>query len=279
MSIVWFGDDRQLSIAVEAPNGLHRGAGVHRLTFPARLDGRNTMTGGVSVDVRGDAWLGSGGGDWLGRITSTQPVITSDTGPFDASILLALTDEQLTVIEDRRCGSDVTFRLDVWLTLGFDPAVAQGDANRRWPSKLANLEVLIQSGPWSRLLAQVGAGVSLAVVVPIPLNQHDAKSTQAGHHLREAIRKVNAGEYADAAVAARRALDVLNDHWPTASAVMRVERTQRTLEQRLGLLHYSLASLAGAAPHGDATASSIVWDRTKALAVISAVASLAACAQ
>src|SRR5690242_21315373 len=48
-----------------------------------------------------------------------------------------------------------------------------------------------------RLLSQVSTATSLAVVVPVPLDASTA--ARIGVHLREAIRKVNNGEYGDAA--------------------------------------------------------------------------------
>jgi len=64
---VRFGDGRELSINIEHPNGLMKGAGRHRLQFPVDIDSRNTIGTGVPFALRGQAWLGAPGGDWLGR--------------------------------------------------------------------------------------------------------------------------------------------------------------------------------------------------------------------
>jgi len=276
MSVAYFGAGRELSITIDPPSGLHHGAGLHRLTFPVGVDCRNTMSGGVPVELRGEIWLGTGGGDWLGTVTTDQPVATS--GQRRTNLVLPLTDEQLAVIEQRRAGSDLQFGIDLWATLGFDPAVADGDQEARWPSKQIQVQVPIQSGPWQRLLSQLGGRPSLAVVLPVPLASPGHLNSLIGDHLRDAIRKVNAGEYADAVVAARRSLDVIENTWPSAKSVLEVDQRQRTLEQRLGLMRAAVASLAGPAPHGDPVASSITWNRENALAVIAAITALAACA-
>jgi hypothetical protein len=273
-----FGGDRQMSIHIDSPLSLLKGAGLHRLLFVARLDTRNTMTAGVPIDLRGEAWLGSGGGDWLGMWWTPEPVV-SRIEPFEATLILPLTDEQLAVIEQRRAGSDLTIQLDVRAVLGYDPAHATGDENDRWPGRKTQLNVPVQAEAWVRLLAQSSMASSLAVVVPVPLAGGDARYAKIGDHLREAIRKVNAGEYADAAVAARRALDVLSEEWPHEAQVRSTPARERTLGQRLGLLRDALYSLAGAAPHGDSTASAIGWDRERSLAVIAATAALCACAK
>ncbi len=46
---------------------------------------------------------------------------------------------------------------------------------------------------WTRLLSQAAAGMTLAVVVPVPLNASVAG--RGSVHLRNAIAKVNDGDY------------------------------------------------------------------------------------
>jgi hypothetical protein len=52
VALITFGGGRQLSINIREPNALMRGAGLHRLTFPVELDGRNTIGGGVPIALR-----------------------------------------------------------------------------------------------------------------------------------------------------------------------------------------------------------------------------------
>jgi len=57
--------------------------------------------------------------------------------------------------------------------------------------------------------------MSLAVVVPTPFG--DRPAGEIGAHLREAIRKVNNGEYDDAVTEARKAIhvmDAVHGPWP-----------------------------------------------------------------
>jgi hypothetical protein len=106
VQVLTFGGGRQLSVSVGEPTALMRGAGLHRLTFPISLDSRNTISGGVPVALSGWAWLSMTGMDWLGSWSTERPVITREE-PFNATVVLPLTDEQLAVIEQRRAGSDI----------------------------------------------------------------------------------------------------------------------------------------------------------------------------
>ena len=273
-----FGGNRQLSISVGQPSGIYRGAGIHRLTCPIALDARNTMPGGVLVTLSGWAWLSMTGMDWLGSWSTERPVVTREGEPFDATLVLPLTDNQLAVIEQRRAGSELRLMFDGNVVLGFDPDHAEGSENDRWPERSFQETVHIYRETWVRLLSQLDIAMSLAVVLPVPLGPGPA--ARVGGHLREAIRKVNAGEYGDAAMEARKAIDALGSarsKWPSEKEVTSVERDLRTADQRLALLRHALYGVASPAVHGDAVAVGIEWDREQALAVIAGVAALAAC--
>lgn len=96
--------------------------------------------------------------------------VTVDGLSFDAVIVLSLTDEQLAIIEDRRAGSDLRIMLDANVVLGYDPAVSDGGQNDRWPARSFQETVWVQAKIWERLLRQSTAFMSLAVVVPVPLD-------------------------------------------------------------------------------------------------------------
>jgi len=49
--------------------------------------------------------------------------------------VLPLTDDQIAVIERRRAGGDIRVKFDENIVLGFDPAVAGGSENGRWPER------------------------------------------------------------------------------------------------------------------------------------------------
>jgi hypothetical protein len=136
MALIPFGGNRQLSINIREPNAIQQGAVLHRLTFPVELDSRNTITGGVPVTLSGSAWLSVIGMDWLGTWTTERPVVTQEDQTFDAVLVLSLTDEQLAVVEKKRAGRDLRLTLDANVTLGYDPARADGDQNNRWPAKI-----------------------------------------------------------------------------------------------------------------------------------------------
>lgn len=275
MTLTTFGGGRQLTINIREPSALIRGAGLHRLTFPVELDGRNTIPGGVPITLSGYAWLSSPGTDWLGRWTTERPIVSQEGLTFDAVAVLALSDEQLAVIEQRRAGSDLRLRLDVNAVLGYDPAAAGGDQDARWPARSFQQDMYIFSGTWQRLLSQTAMATSLAVVVPVPLDSSTA--AKVGAHLRDAIRKVNDGEYGDAVTAARRAIDSMGTDWISERAAIQTPKDQRSMHERLSALRHALHALASPSAHGDEVADSIEWNREKALAVIAGVSALAAC--
>jgi hypothetical protein len=124
----------------------------------------------------------------------------------------------------------------------------------------------------------VSAAASLAVVVPVPLDASAA--ARVGVHLREAIRKVNNGEYGDAVTEARKAIDAMDGRapdWQSERQIATIRREERTISQRLGMLRHALHGLASPAAHGDDVAAEIKWDRENALAVIAGISALAAC--
>jgi hypothetical protein len=275
MSFITFGGGRQLIITISGPTGLQAGAGVQRLTFPAALDARNMIGGGVAVSLSGQAWLGPSRHDWLDTWSVDEPVVTFDGLPFDANLVLGLSDEQLAVIEQRRAGGDLQLWLDGQVVLVYDPAAAAGTAQERWPARPFQDSIPILRETWVRLLNQAAAGMSLAVVVPVPLDASTAG--RVGKYLREAIAKVNDGKCEDAVTAARKAIDAMGITWTPETAVAKVRKEDRSLEQRLAMLRHALHSLASPSAHSDDIAESIRWDREKALAVIAGVSALAAC--
>jgi hypothetical protein len=235
----------------------------------------NELGSGIPLEVSGCAWLTMAGMSWLGTWRTDHPLVTR-TFEFDGTLALSLTDEQLAVIEKRRAGQQVQIQFDVDVVL-YDPAMPDGfnDNADLWPVRSYQESVYFHKETWQRMLTQTAIAMSMALVVPVPMDS--SPEARVGTHLREAICKVNNGEYQDAVMAARRALDDLGTGWATEKAVVSTAREKRTLDQRLALLRHALFSLASASAHGDAVATSITWDRENALAVIAAVAALAAC--
>jgi hypothetical protein len=105
------------------------------------------------------------------------------------------------------------------------------------------------------------------------------RATNVGTLLREAIDKVNKGEYGDAVTAARRAIDAMGAGWASEKNIASVDKAQRSLDQRLSLVRHALHGLASPSAHGDPVADAIKWDRPRAMAVIAGVSALAACRQ
>jgi hypothetical protein len=205
-------------------------------------------------------------------------VVTQEGQPWDATLVLPLTDEQLAVIEQRRAGSDLRLQFDGNVVLGYDSGASEGSANDRWPERSFQQSIHIYRETWVRLLSQVSTATSLAVVVPVPLDASTA--ARVGIHLREAIRKVNTGECGDAVTEARKAIDAMDGttpSWQPERQIVAINKEERTLDQRLAMLRHALHALASPAAHGDHVAAEIKWDRERALAVIAGVAALAAC--
>jgi hypothetical protein len=206
MKSLQFGGGREITISIEGPQGLIAGTGLHRLMFYVHVKAYG-IPAGVPITLSGEAFLSGGLHDWLGTWSVEHQPITRDQGQPDViTMLLPLTDEQLAVIEHRRAGSDLQIQLNVDVTLGYHP-LAKGQAGRDiWPVRAFQETIFVQRESWTRLLTQAPTGTSLAVVVPVPLD--GSAATNVGTLLREAIDKVNKGEYGDAVTAARRALAV-----------------------------------------------------------------------
>jgi hypothetical protein len=279
-TVLRFGNSaREMSVDIQPPDYLQTGVGVHRLRFQVDFDGRHTVPEGTPIQATVHVSMGPGMNDWVGQAQPDRPIITSDQ-PFNNYLAVALSDEQLAVIEQRRAGGDITFNFTVHLVLGYElPAVTPTPAVYGfgpWPTGEIPISVNVQGGVWERVLSASTKGLSLAIVVPVPLGT-DSIAARAGEHLRDAIRKVNAGQYGDAVVTARKALDALGE--PSASEKSIVSETpamERTITQRRLMLRHALASLAAPAAHGDPVADAITWDRGSALSVIAAVAAYVA---
>ncbi|SDP33697.1 hypothetical protein SAMN04515671_3778 [Nakamurella panacisegetis] len=213
-----------------------------------------------------------GSGDWLGFAQVDQPIVNHDQ-PFEERLTLPISDEQLAVLEDRRAGADLTFHVQFHVTLGYP----RTDGPPLWPSSSNHdQQLLIQGGTWERLLAQTSSGFSLAIVVPVPLGQ-DSAAVKAGDHLRTALRKLTAGEYDDAVVSARKAIETLGSPGESEKAIVSTTKAdERTLAQRSTMLRHALFNLASPAAHGDENASEIHWDRAGAMSVIAGVSTLVA---
>jgi hypothetical protein len=275
MKTLPFGAGREITMSIEGPQGLIAGAGLHRLMFYAHVKA-HAMPAGVPVTLSGEAFLSGGMHDWLGAWSvEHQPVTRDDGQPDIVTILLPLTDKQLAVIEHRRAGADLQIQLNVDVALGYH-RLAKGSVGKDiWPVRAFQETIFVQRESWVRLLTQAPAGTSLAVVVPVPLDGGGA--AKVGTLLREAIEKVNKGEYGDAVTAARRGIDAMGGGWASEKSIVSVDKAQRSLDQRLSLLRHALHGLASPSAHGDPVADTINWDRPTAMAVIAGVSALAAC--
>lgn len=268
-----FGAGRFLTINIGDPIVVQQGTGVNRLLLPLKLQGTGKMRSGIPMTVSGCAWLSMSSMDWLGTWTTDRPLVMQ-TLEFDGQIVLPLSDDQLAKIEQRRAGREVRILFDTDVVIYDDETVADPGPDRR-PVRSFQQNIQIHADTWQRLTSSTAVMMSMALVVPVPLDASAA--ARVGANLREAIRKVNDGEYGDAVVAARRAIDDMGTGWASEKSVVSTARDKRSLDQRLSLLRNALFSLASPPAHGDPVAASIKWDRENAMTVIAGVAALAAC--
>lgn len=248
MKTLPFGGGREIAMSIEGPRGLIAGAGLHRLMFYAHVKA-HAIPAAVPVTLSGEAFLSGGIHDWLGsQSVEHQPVTREDGQPDVVTILLPLTDQQLAVIEHRRAGADLQVQLNVDVTLGYHP-LPKGRAGKDiWPVRAFQETIFVQRESWVRMLTQAPVGTSLAVVVPVPLDASGAG--KIGMLLREAIEKVNKGEYADSVTAARRAIDAMGGDWVSEKSIVSIDKAQRSLDHRLCLLRHALHGLASPSAHG-----------------------------
>lgn len=155
---------------------------------------------------------------------------------------------------------------------------ARDSLSQRWPAAMFQMPLTLQDGQWERLLAQAAVGTSLAVVVPLPIGR-DMPSTRAGDKLREALRKVNAGDYEDAVVTARKALEAF-EGFPSEKSIVTAAPDPRTrsYQDRSVMLRHALHSIASLAAHDEPGTQPVRWTRENALSVIAGVAAFVACA-
>ena len=115
------------------------------------------------------------GMDWLGTWRTEHPLVTRNF-EFDAMLVLPLTDEQLAVIEKRRAGREVRIQFNTDVVL-YDPATPEGYENNpdRWPVRSYQESIYIYSESWQRMLTQTAVSMSMAFVVPVPLDASPAR--------------------------------------------------------------------------------------------------------
>lgn len=140
MTLIRFGDQRELAVTVSAPTALFRGAGTNRLRFPLTLDPRDSIPVGTPLHLSAQVWLATQS-DWLGFAFPDGAVTTRD-GEFPTGLLLQMSDEQLAAVEHRRAGADLRIRVEVDLTLGgaaADVPSSGGGPQAGWPTAVTRL--------------------------------------------------------------------------------------------------------------------------------------------
>ncbi|MEU8663018.1 hypothetical protein [Actinoplanes philippinensis] len=274
------------------------GAGVHRFTVTMQVDSRNTLPPGTPISLSGAVWLVTPTSrDYLGRWETDKPLALYPE-PFSTKLVLGLHDEQLALIEQRRAKADGSVRLE----LDIDAAVPGGlpkdepaspqpwwslrqrshtASSSAWPVAHNRHTLSFTPSEWTQLSVGLSTHTALVVVVPVPTLDPTAQVVST--LLRDAIKLVGEGQPAKAVIDARRAVEMLdtvfgdlNTSNNAMKAITDIAPNARTQDERFALLRHALFSLSSPPAHGDPKAEQFVWDREAALAVISAVASLAA---
>ncbi|MGK5519165.1 hypothetical protein ACSNN9_07385 [Micromonospora sp. URMC 107] len=292
--------DVSLWLSFDERRFLQGGAGVHRLTLALKIDARGTLPAGTPIALGGSAWLTTGSREYLGQWATESPITVYDK-PSSETLVLALTDDQVAIIEQRRAknggGFNIELEVDALLTSGlparsFEPprraswwlrrAPAPEPVITGWPKAHSNHSVYFTSGQWSEMLAGINAYASLAVVAPLPALDPDAHAVAT--HLREAIRLVANGDVTQGVTEARRAIEALDAVFGTPDRgkkaireIAEITPESRTLSERVALLEHALFSLASPAAHADPDAATFHWNRERAKLVVASVAALAAC--
>ncbi|MEU8008593.1 hypothetical protein [Micromonospora parva] len=292
--------DMSVWLSFDERRFLQGGAGVHRLTMALKIDARGTLPAGTPIALGGAAWLTTGSREYLGQWATESPITLYDQ-PSSETLLLALTDDQVAIIEQRRARNGGGFSIDLdinaLLTSGMPARSFESPRRASWgPRRAAAPEPVITGWPkahsshgvyftpaqWSEMLAGVNAYASLTVVAPLPALDPDASAVAT--HLREAVRLVTNGDAAQGVTEARRAIEALDAVFGTPDRGKRAIRDiaeinpeARTLSERVALLEHALFSLASPAAHADPNATTFQWNRERAKLVVASVAALAAC--
>lgn len=233
------------------------------------------MTG----EVHADALSGSNQGRLnLGPLLPghREPLPILWKGPAPLVWVVELSYEAFDALEQHRHGQDLTLTLRVNATL-LGSAVQETDGELAWPAVTRQTSIHIHRTEWVRHLDNIDAAAGVLVAVHPRPYAAGTRYADALGYLRAARRLLDGGQYPQAVAEARKVLDVLNEiDRPPVNDPQDVAPKQRTKAQRWSRLRTAVTELANAAPHGDATAAQVTWDRQDAQAVIATVAALLA---
>lgn len=216
--------------------GVERGLGAHRLEFRYRVERAGVPTPGVVVFFFGAVHLVEGWG-WIGDLHADQALpLAKDNQPRTVNLSTTISNEQLAAIEERRRGRDLALRVDLTVVLA-------GAEDLDYPNRTHQDQIHIPAAERAARAEQLGALVTVPVLVPLPLGDPDSQRAKAGGNLREALRAIADGRHRDAVSGCRDALELLDSIDPQAGDPAGKAR-DRTLEQRFAALRTALKSVA-----------------------------------
>jgi hypothetical protein len=238
------------------------GTGVHRLAVTVTVASAG-LAKGLPIQLSGDLYanLHNGATRWLGPLHLKQVT----TREFDCTEQLScgLSDNQLWAIETLRDGRDLQFQLHL-------SAVLLYPVDDLHPIVEAQEVAFVPAESWARQLENLGAAVAMEVLVPLPLDGSELR--RAVGRIREAKGHITDGEYEEAVVKARAALEYVRQVVPT-EAQNTVAR-QRTQAQRWRVLIDDLYNLASGASHDDEVTKDFAWSRNDAIMIVGTAAGL-----
>ncbi|MGA2805867.1 MAG: hypothetical protein ABSF89_16010 [Acidimicrobiales bacterium] len=137
---------------------------------------------------------------------------------------------------------------------------------------LATTQRSVTAAEWNTVVSQWGRGVAIPLLVPLPQALPTPEHQAIVSCLQEALSKVQAGNFRDAVLDARRATELMRKLLP---AVPGSSKRERTVPERQSALLDALFDLESAAAHPDEPVRSAVWHREDALLVLATAAGLA----
>lgn len=180
--------------------------------------------------------------------------------------------------EDVRKGEEFDLRLAVTVLLtshGRPPAdVPASPAGGEHPEAGAEENLTVSREDWNMVLHRWGLGVAVPLGVPLPDVMPGANRVAVVQDLRDAVERMNGGDYLGSITATRKAVEGLREISPAELPLPKSSK-ERSGEQRRHALLDALYDLTSAAVHSDGPSRDERWTRRDTLLALATAAALA----